>query len=402
MEDTENSLLPAQAAMESSVGRQNLNGDPHNVKSEQLAMEYCMNSFGVINGSELSELDLLSSSCGCHIPGTPDGGFTDSNGHLRLVQVVRVPLLPGMDTDECGEVLFDTVLTKIVKSQAWMKQTGVLPYDFNIFCWLPAAASCEACITEGDTSLWTEALMWNVRDGGWPFSLTVKVAPDPEGMFPIHFGATIKRHERNYWDILCFHLNPADFPETHEEDPIEWFLFDNDEEEDLTLHTTATGAGLSAEMLAVVKLAIDTIEYALQVGGEPKMLPATPPATWTGCAMLSSATGFAFAEGTDGSVEEFSAKDRAIKQPRMPTPRIDGKPLCWDDINSKKPALFPKGDHQWVPLSGTDFSQEAPTIQFPNGKPGVRQHISRCALLEDRPQPYQQWPAPGRQPMCCA
>ena len=45
---------------------------------------------------------------------------------VRLVQVVRVPLLPDMDADAVATTLHRTVLAKLVKSQAWMKQTGII------------------------------------------------------------------------------------------------------------------------------------------------------------------------------------------------------------------------------------------------------------------------------------
>ena len=45
---------------------------------------------------ELLETDLVFSSCGTMVQGTPDGGFKDAEGLLRLVQVVRVPLLPAL------------------------------------------------------------------------------------------------------------------------------------------------------------------------------------------------------------------------------------------------------------------------------------------------------------------
>lgn len=43
---------------------------------------------------ELLKTDLVFSSSGTMVQGTPDGGFRDAAGLLRLVQVVRVPLLP--------------------------------------------------------------------------------------------------------------------------------------------------------------------------------------------------------------------------------------------------------------------------------------------------------------------
>merc|ERR1719394_996222 len=102
--------------------KKTLNEDPFNVHAEELAMQYCMQGFDVRPEDELFEADLVVTSCGQLLPGTPDGGFLDAEGLLRLVQVVRVPLRPDMGVEEAVDVLYDTVLTKIVKSQAWIRQ----------------------------------------------------------------------------------------------------------------------------------------------------------------------------------------------------------------------------------------------------------------------------------------
>lgn len=59
------------------------------------------------------------------------------DGALTCVQVVRVPLVAEMRLEEAEEALLQTVLTKVVKSQAWLSATSVMPTDFVIFCWLP-------------------------------------------------------------------------------------------------------------------------------------------------------------------------------------------------------------------------------------------------------------------------
>ena len=86
---------------------------------------------------EFMETDMVTTTCGRMVEGTPDGGFKEINELLTLVQVVRVPLLAEMDATDLADVLYDTVLAKIVKSQMWMKQTCVFPDNFIVFCWLP-------------------------------------------------------------------------------------------------------------------------------------------------------------------------------------------------------------------------------------------------------------------------
>lgn len=273
MEDSEIGLWPAHAALTpsfSGMGRQTLNEDPSNVLAEQLAMQRCMQGFDVVQ--EMSEVELLVTSCGHMIPGTPDGGFIDSDGLMRLIQVVRVPLLPGMDADEVADTLHDTVLTKIVKSQAWMKQTGILPHDFVIFCWLPPVGAYEVCMEQSDAMLWTEALMSNVRSGGWPFSLRVETPPDPADMFPTFF-AKNSRERKSFLSGLCYHLNAADFDANDEDEAMQWDLFDEDFEE---LHDEGTADETmpdDATMRVLIALAIRSIERANDVQSNENVAP---------------------------------------------------------------------------------------------------------------------------------
>merc|ERR1711920_1026433 len=69
------------------------------------------------------------------VPGTPDGMFEEKNGRLTCVQVVRVPIKASMTPEEQENIIYNTVLVKIIKSQQWMLATGIMPDEFNIFCW---------------------------------------------------------------------------------------------------------------------------------------------------------------------------------------------------------------------------------------------------------------------------
>lgn len=206
-----------------SVSRKSLNDDPTNILAEDLAMEDCKQGYNVTQ--ELSEIDMVTTSCGSLVQGTPDGGFRHSEGLLTLVQVVRVPLLPHMDADDVADVLYDTVLAKIVKSQTWMKETCTLPHDFIIFCWLPPVGAYRQCLEQSESLVWTEALISNVHAGGWPFSLKLKVPADPSMIFPQQFGfRNYKRGKVNYFDDLSYFIDPVDFEE--DDEPMMWYLFD--------------------------------------------------------------------------------------------------------------------------------------------------------------------------------
>jgi len=183
---------------------------------------------------------------------------------LTLVQVVRVPLLPDMVDDEVADVLYNTVLAKIVKSRAWMKQTGTLPHDFIIFCWLPPVGAYEACLEQTEVLLWTEALVWNVRSGGWPFSLVIDVPTDPGSVFPSRFGRTAAQNKKNYLQALSFVLNVEDFADDGREDAMQWYLFEEDVEDENAGGTLTDDA--SWDVYALVVRLIHLIEH----GGEER------------------------------------------------------------------------------------------------------------------------------------
>jgi hypothetical protein len=241
-----------------------LNEDPFNVRAEELAVEQCQKGFNV--EQQLNETDMLVTSCGCLIPGTPDGGFVDSNGDLTLVQVVRVPLLPDMDADTVGDVLYSTVLAKVVKSQQWMKATRTLPREFIIFCWLPPVGAYQTCLEQSDALLWTEALMWNVREGGWPFTLKVvdSVPFDPGSIFPMNFGLNADKHTQaklDYFHDICFTMDAEEFVDAGDDDePMEWYLFadavESDSEEEAIDASTSVDADHEAMFDVNVLLAL--------------------------------------------------------------------------------------------------------------------------------------------------
>ncbi|CAJ1388153.1 unnamed protein product [Effrenium voratum] len=217
-------------------------------------MEACKLGFEV--AAEMLETELVFSSCGSLVKGTPDGGFRDAEGLLRLVQVVRVPLLEHMDEDEAADCLYNTVLAKIVKSQVWMKETGTLPHDFVIFCWLPPVGAYRACLENTDALLWTEALLWNVRAGGWPFSLVVRVPEQPGRVFPRNFGfRNYRKEQHNPAAELSYFLNPTDFEDDDDEMLFGWDVFV--EEEDATVIEEE-----DVQVLALVRRAIALIERA--------------------------------------------------------------------------------------------------------------------------------------------
>jgi hypothetical protein len=85
-----------------------------------------------------------------------------------------------MDFDEIEEVLYQTVLTKIWKSQMWMKSAHIVPDEFIIFLWKPFQS------VEG-TGEKAQALIEKCRQAGWPFVFRCKVPAEPGSMFPLMF-----------------------------------------------------------------------------------------------------------------------------------------------------------------------------------------------------------------------
>jgi hypothetical protein len=175
-----------------------------------------------------------------------------------------------MDADTVGDVLYSTVLAKIVKSQQWMKATSTLPRDFIIFCWLPPVGAYQTCLEQTDALLWTEALLFNVRAGGWPFTLRLMVPFDPGSIFPANFGLNTNRNAQTkmdyYWSGLCYNVNAEDFQEAgaEEEEPMEWYLFAEDFDEVVEdVECKAKSSSPSFCMKALISL-IDRMLESLQ------------------------------------------------------------------------------------------------------------------------------------------
>jgi hypothetical protein len=183
-------------------------------------MEECTKNVEV--GKMWSEQDMVYSFGGGEIPGTPDGMFEDTAGRLTCVQVVRVPVLADMSSSVLADRMLETVLTKVLKSQAWMKATRIVPDDFVVFCWLlPLGRPRDLAVALRHS----RSLIKRVRSGGWPFSLHVTVPDEPEKLFPSQFARHWRNGHRmkmpNMADIVAF--RPSDFEE--EEEPSQWDIF---------------------------------------------------------------------------------------------------------------------------------------------------------------------------------
>jgi len=155
-----------------------LNADPYNTQAEELAVAECARGLEVRR--TWTEKEMVCSFGGCVFPGTPDGMFETWEGELTCVQVVRVPIVSHMSDDEVQEVLSRTVLTKVVKSQSWLRATHTAPFDFVIFCWLPFSINC--CVAER-----THELMRRVQDLDPRFSLRLRVPAIAGSLFPALF-----------------------------------------------------------------------------------------------------------------------------------------------------------------------------------------------------------------------
>mmetsp|Transcript_17662 Transcript_17662/g.31965 ORF Transcript_17662/g.31965 Transcript_17662/m.31965 type:complete len:330 (+) Transcript_17662:190-1179(+) len=177
-----------------------LNNDPFNVHAEELAMQDCMNGEAVRR--VWAEKEMVRSIDGYYFPGTPDGMFENWDGALICVQVVRVPLLPELCVADMHITLAQTILTKVVKSQHWLRASHVIPKDFIIYCWLPFALPDEVAME-------AEALMSKVRLFDARFSLRLRVPASPGSLFPALFACNFdaqRQGRRGYsWsDVTTF------------------------------------------------------------------------------------------------------------------------------------------------------------------------------------------------------
>mmetsp|Transcript_11802 Transcript_11802/g.16910 ORF Transcript_11802/g.16910 Transcript_11802/m.16910 type:complete len:165 (+) Transcript_11802:87-581(+) len=147
-------------------------------------MEICMQDLAVAR--TWTEQEMVCSFAGGEVPGTPDGMFETDNGDLHCVQVVRVPVLTTMTGRQMSDRLYDTVLVKIVKSQAWMQSTKIVPCSFAIFCWLLPSLPARNLVVAVQKA---RDLVKKVRGQGWPFVLKLAVAAEPTAMFPARFAS---------------------------------------------------------------------------------------------------------------------------------------------------------------------------------------------------------------------
>ncbi|CAE8738812.1 unnamed protein product [Polarella glacialis] len=168
----------AVGVIRATVVSQSLNADPFNVRAEELALQEC--TVGVEVRRTWSEQQLVRSFGGRISAGTPDGMFESWDGTLTCVQVVRVPLLPDSSVSDMQDRLSQTVLTKVVKSQQWLRFTQASPKDFVIFCWLPY------CIPDYVVEH-AEVLMTRIQRLDARFSLRLRTPKDAPSLFPALF-----------------------------------------------------------------------------------------------------------------------------------------------------------------------------------------------------------------------
>mmetsp|Transcript_39100 Transcript_39100/g.111598 ORF Transcript_39100/g.111598 Transcript_39100/m.111598 type:complete len:269 (+) Transcript_39100:455-1261(+) len=131
---------------------------------------------------------MVRSFGGQMTPGTPDGMFESWDGALTCVQVVRVPLVASLTVGETQERLAQTVLTKVVKSQQWLRFTQAKPADFVVFCWLPFAVPPEVVQHAED-------LMLRIRLLDPRFSLRLRTPEEPSALFPALFARNRERRD---------------------------------------------------------------------------------------------------------------------------------------------------------------------------------------------------------------
>lgn len=160
------------------IASETLNSDPYNMRAEELALMDC--TIGVEVRRTWSEKQMVCSFDGCIFPGTPDGMFEDWDAALTCVQVVRVPLVNASSLTTMQETLATTILTKVVKSQQWLRASHVAPNEFIIFCWLPFP------IPES-VAEFADGAMKHVQLLDHRFSLRLRVPAHADSLFPALF-----------------------------------------------------------------------------------------------------------------------------------------------------------------------------------------------------------------------
>jgi len=196
-----------------------LNADPYNLRSEELAVAECAR--GVEVRRTWSEQEMVRGFGGNIFPGTPDGVFESWDGALTCVQVVRVPLIAGMNSFQMQETLQRIILTKVVKSQQWLRVCHVVPDDFVIFCWLPFVVP-DAVVEDA------HSLMERVRVLDPRFSLRLRVPAEPGALFPALFASVSQSRKMA---LPCRSVSESDVTaftmcddSSDQEDCLEWDL----------------------------------------------------------------------------------------------------------------------------------------------------------------------------------
>lgn len=214
---------------------ESLNSDPHNLRAEELALEDCAQ--GVEVRRTWSEKEMVRSFDGRHFPGTPDGMFENWDGALTCVQVVRVPLIPELSLDGMHETLAHTILTKVVKSQQWLRASHVVPEDFVIFCWLPFTVAQEVVDV-------AERLMEHVREMDQRFSLRLRVPAEASALFPALFASNhdIDRQKtRGFsWSDVSTYTGDE---ESEEDDEVAWDITWGWDDDDQSCGSPTSGSG---------------------------------------------------------------------------------------------------------------------------------------------------------------
>merc|ERR1712066_677609 len=82
-----------------------------------------------------------------------------------------------MNSEKTNETLKQTILSKVLKSQQWLRACHALPHDFVIFCWLPFSVSK---LVESESY----SLMQRVNRLDPRFSLRLCVPAEPHHLFP--------------------------------------------------------------------------------------------------------------------------------------------------------------------------------------------------------------------------
>mmetsp|Transcript_68841 Transcript_68841/g.165248 ORF Transcript_68841/g.165248 Transcript_68841/m.165248 type:complete len:338 (-) Transcript_68841:179-1192(-) len=230
------------AFFQNESGADSLNADPFNVHAETLAMQDCM--AGIDVRRVWTEREMVRAIDGKLFPGTPDGMFEDWDGALICVQVVRVPLTAQLSIEEMHESLAQTIITKVVKSQHWLRAWHSNPSNFIIFCWLPFEIP-ETVAREA------EELMAKVRESDARFTLRLRIPASPGSLFPALFAcnydAQSQRKRAYSWsDVATFPdtgLNDDDSDDFVCEWDITWY-WDDDEPDATAPESDAIHSGV--------------------------------------------------------------------------------------------------------------------------------------------------------------